>query len=71
MVWQEPETDYWKKYLNNLITEHFDETQSVIAKKILKNFKNELKFFKQVCSKEMLNKLTNPLSLKTKISKAV
>tara|TARA_B100001123_G_scaffold450649_1_gene622750 strand:- start:816 stop:3851 length:3036 start_codon:yes stop_codon:yes gene_type:complete len=71
VVWQTPETDYWKNYLNNLINEHFFETQSQIAKVILKNFENEVKKFKQICPKEMLDKLNNPLTLKTKFSKAI
>jgi len=71
VIWQTPETSYWKNYLKNLINEHFKETQSKIASKILENYNNEVKNFKQVCPKEMLNKLSNPLSLKTKVSKAV
>ena len=71
VVWQKLETDYWKKYLKNLVQEHFDETESEIAKKILDNYVVEEKNFKQVCPKEMLNKLSNPLSTKVKISKAV
>ena len=71
VVWQEPETTYWKNYLKNLINEHFAETKSDIAKKILKNFNTEIKNFHQVCPKEMLNKLINPLSLKKVISKAI
>ena len=71
IIWQIPETDYWKSYLKNLINEHFEETQSKIAKKILENFNDELKNFKQICPKEMLDKLSNPLSLKIKVSKAV
>ena len=38
---------------------------------VVKNFNNEVQNFIQVCPKEMLDKLTNPLLLKTKISKAV
>ena len=71
ITWQQPETDYWKNYLKNLISEHFEETQSKIAKKILENFNNELRNFKQVCPKEMLDKLTNPLSTKQNILKAI
>jgi glutamate synthase (NADPH/NADH) large chain len=71
VVWQIPETDYWKNYLKNLINEYFEETQSKIAQKILKSFDNEVKNFKQVCPKEMLDKLLNPITLNTKISKAV
>ena len=71
VVWQEPETDYWKNYLKDLIIEHFKETQSLIANKIIKNFDVEVKRFQQVCPKEMLNKLSNPISLKDNISKAI
>ena len=71
VVWQIPETDYWKNYLNNLVILHFKETQSLIAKMISENFKNELKNFKQVCPKEMLGKLSNPLTLKNRFKKVI
>ena len=71
VIWQPPETDYWKNYLKSLIKEHFKETQSKIANKIIKNYDYEIKNFVQVCPKEMFDKLSNPLSLKTKRSKAV
>jgi len=71
VIWQIPETDYWKNYLKKLINEHHEETQSKIASKILKSYNDEVKNFKQVCPKEMLDKLLNPLSLKKKISEAV
>ena len=38
VIWQVPETDYWKKYLKDLISEHFQETRSQIAKKIIRRF---------------------------------
>jgi glutamate synthase (NADPH/NADH) large chain len=71
VIWQIPETNYWKDYLKNLIKEHFKETQSKIAKNIIENFDDELKNFKQVCPKEMLDKLPNLLSLKNKFSRAI
>ena len=71
VVWQKPETEYWKNYLKKLINEHLQETQSNIAKKIIKNFDREVKNFRQVCPKEMLDKLTNEISLKSKILKAI
>ena len=71
IIFQRPETNYWKNYLKDLISEHFKETNSKIAEKILFNFSSEAKKFKQVCPKEMLDKLSNPLTLKTKILKAV
>ena len=54
-----------------LISEHYRETKSKIASEILDNYDNEVKNFKQVCPKEMIDKLSNPLLLKTEISKAV
>ena len=35
-----------------------------MQKKILENFDNELENFYQVCPKEMLDKLENPITLK-------
>ena len=60
-----------RSYLNNLIDQHFKETQSQIAKTILENFRKEVQNFQQVCPKEMIDKLTNPLLLKTKVLKAI
>tara|TARA_B110000438_G_scaffold248450_1_gene251210 strand:- start:1966 stop:6462 length:4497 start_codon:yes stop_codon:yes gene_type:complete len=71
VIWATPETNYWKKYLKSLIEEHFAETQSKIAEKVLLNFNNEIKNFVQVCPKEMLDKLSNPFTLKIKKLKAV
>ena len=47
--------------------EHSEETGSLISKNILKNFEDEIKNFIQVCPKEMINKLKNPITLKSKI----
>ncbi len=70
IVWQKVETDYWKKYLKDNITEFLNKTISTKAKRILDNFDVELKKFKQVCPIEMLDKLDNPISLKPIIKKA-
>ncbi len=64
VIWQNLETDYWKKFLKDLILEHFNETGSDLSQKIIKNFDEELNNFVQVCPKEMLDKLSNPISLK-------
>ena len=71
VVWQAVETDFWKLYLKDLISEHLIETQSEIAHRILDNFNNEVKKFQQICPKEMLNKLSNPISFKSNIPKAI
>jgi len=67
VIWQTIETDYWKKFLKDLVSEHFDETGSDLSKKIIKNFNEEIRNFIQVCPKEMLDKLSNPISLKSNI----
>ena len=70
IVWQEVETDYWKKFLKESLNTFVKETNSKIAQKILKNFDNELKKFKQICPIEMLDKLDNPISLRSHTKKA-
>ena len=63
IIWQPVETDYWKNYLKDNLNNFLKETNSKIAKKILSNYNSELKNFIQVCPKEMLDKLDNPISL--------
>ena len=64
VVWQTPETEYWINYLKNLVKEHFEQTNSKISKNIIENFKQEIFNFLQVCPKEMLDKLNNPITQK-------
>ena len=71
VIWQKPETEYWRNFLKDLIIKHANETNSTFAKKIIENYENEIVNFFQVCPKEMLNKLKNPISLKNNIEIAV
>ena len=64
VVWQRLETQYWKDFLKNLIIQHFKETNSKVSEKIMQNYVHELNNFYQVCPKEMLDKLDNPISKK-------
>ena len=64
IIWQPIETEYWKKYLKELLIEFQKETKSKTAKRILDNFDRNIDNFIQVCPIEMLDKLKNPLSLK-------
>ena len=70
IVWQQVETDYWKKFLKESLNTFVKETNSKIAQKILNDFDNELKKFKQICPIEMLDKLDNPISLRSHTKKA-
>ena len=67
VIWQTPETDYWISLLKDLVKEHFKETNSNLSKKIFENFDQEIDNFIQVCPKEMIDKLVNPITLKSKI----
>jgi glutamate synthase (NADPH/NADH) large chain len=69
IIWQQIETDFWKSFLKEKLKEFLKETNSVIAKKILDDFEDELRNFKQVCPIEMLDKLDNPITLKPIIKK--
>ena len=67
VVWQSVETDYWKKYLRDLVKEHFEETESFLSENIIKNFDEEVENFVQVCPKEMIGKLQYPITSKLDI----
>jgi len=69
VVWQTPETSYWKDFLKSIIKEFHKETLSPVAYTILDKFEKELKNFKQVCPIEMLDKIENPISFKDRKSK--
>ena len=70
VVYQTPESLYWIDQLKKLIEEYYEETSSETAGTILNNFSLEIKKFKQVCPIEMLDKLENPITLKTSKSKS-
>ena len=66
VIWQNIETEYWINFLKNLILEHLEETNSKVSKYIIDNFDEEIKKFVQVCPKEMIDKLENPITFKSK-----
>ena len=67
VIWQQVETKFWINHLKNLLEEHTKETESKLSKNLLKNFDDEIKNFVQICPKEMVNKLEEPISLKKSI----
>jgi glutamate synthase (NADPH/NADH) large chain len=67
VIWQNVETEYWMNFLKKIVLEHYEETGSVLSKNIITNFEEEIKNFVQVCPKEMIDKLKNPITLKSKI----
>ena len=67
VIWQNVETEYWINTLKKLIIEHAKETNSIISKNIISKFDQEINNFVQVCPKEMINKLKNPITLKSNV----
>ncbi len=66
VIWQNVETEHWINFLKNLILEHLKETNSKVSKYIIDNFDEEIKKFVQVCPKEMIDKIKNPITFKSK-----
>ena len=71
VVWQSIETEYWVNFLRKLVLEHSKETGSALSQNIINNFDEEIKNFVQVCPKEMLDKLENPITLNKTIKEVV
>ncbi len=65
VIWQRLETEYWINYLKKLIIDHYNETESILSKNIIDNFEHEVNNFFQVCPKEMIDKLKNPIIAKS------
>jgi len=70
IIWQTPETEFWKNNLKKLVSKHYQETESNVSKNILENFDLEVNNFLQVCPKEMIDKLENPITNKSIVGKA-
>ena len=70
IIWQTPETEFWKNNLKELVLKHCQETESIVSKNILENFDVEVNNFLQVCPKEMIDKLENPITNKSIVGKA-
>ena len=56
------QVDYWKKELRSLVEKHAVETENRRAQEILRNWDIEVNNFIQICPKEMLNKISHPIS---------
>ncbi|AUQ76264.1 glutamate synthase large subunit [Phaeobacter piscinae] len=54
---------HWENQLKGLVERHLEETGSRKAAEILQHWDNEKGNFLQICPKEMLNKLPQPLTL--------
>lgn len=71
VIWQKIESKYWAEYLKDIIAQHYEETNSFLAKRILNDFELEKNNFKQICPIEMLDKLKQLITTKSSVKAAV
>ena len=62
IVWQRLESAHWEGVLKELVAEHAERTDSKWSQAILDDWDRWRRYFWQVCPKEMVNRLTQPLS---------
>lgn len=62
VAYQRVESRHWEGVLKNLLAEHLKETASLRAENLLSGWEWELPKFWQICPKEMVGRLEQPLS---------
>ena len=62
VVWQRVETEYWEGVLKDLIAAHFEATESPHAQAMLLRWEAVRGDFWQVCPKEMVSRLEQPIT---------
>jgi glutamate synthase (NADPH) large chain len=62
VVWQRIATLHWQGVLHVLVEEHARETNSVFAQELISRWEEEVGNFWQVVPKEMLTRLSHPLT---------
>ena len=62
VVWQRLDSTHWEGELKRLVSAHMSETQSALAARLLNAWDLEVGKFWQICPKEMLPHLAQPLS---------
>ena len=70
VVYQRIETDYWEMLLRRMVSEHARETQSRFAERLLIDWRHERDKFWQVVPKEMVSRLSQPISNTTRERRA-
>ena len=62
LVWQRLDSAHWEETLHGLIQEHVRQTGSRWAERLLGDWTRVVREFWQVCPKEMVGRLSHPLS---------
>ena len=70
LLFDQIRSDYWTKELHQIILRHYQNTSSQHAKRILDDWENEKSRFIQVCPKEVVATLPQPLGFEVQLEKA-
>jgi len=62
VVWQRMQSRYWEGVCRDLVREHYGETQTRFAERLLADWTLESGKFWQICPKEMISRIEHPLS---------
>ena len=69
VLWQRIETEHWEGIVRSIIEEHWRETQSRFAERILRDWDLEMPKFWQVVPKEIIPSLEQPIEAKRGLKK--
>ena len=70
LLFDQIRSDYWTNELHQIILKHYQNTASQHAKRILGDWENEKSRFIQVCPKEVVATLPQPLGFEARLEKA-
>ena len=64
VLWQRIETEHWEGIVRTIVEEHWRETQSRYAERILRDWDLEMPKFWQIVPKEIISSLEQPITAK-------
>ena len=62
VIWQRIQSRYWENICRDMVREHHSETQTRFSERLLADWTLEVGNFWQICPKEMMSRLDQPLS---------
>lgn len=62
VIWQRIKSKHWEELCYKLVREHYEETQSRFSERLLADWLLESDKFWQICPKEMISRIPQPLN---------
>jgi glutamate synthase (NADPH/NADH) large chain len=70
VIWQRIQSRHWEGVCRDLVREHYGETQTRFSERLLADWTLEAGNFWQICPKEMISRISHPLSDETAVKTA-